>query len=96
MLREEETIREWGGFTYSSTAPPMFIGQFWNKPINGDSVWEEDQNVLIVMNTPGQSLNDILDYFTKLRDTVNQVYKQVGQPQKALWITAQDLSILWD
>lgn len=95
-LLEEPDVQEWGGFTYSSLTPPVFFGQFWNEVVNGQPWWEEDQNVLIMIDAPGRSLSSILDFLIRLRDKINTVYAQVGQPQKALWITAHPLSILWD
>lgn len=72
----------------------MFTGQFWDRAATPPG-WEADQNVIITIDTPDWSVADVLPYFTQLRDAVNAVYRLVGQPQKALWITAQQVFILW-
>src|SRR5947209_1293871 len=95
-LLEEQTIKAWGGFTYSYLNPPIFTGQFWYQPApdTGQAPrWEEDQNVLIILDAPGLSLDEVLNYLSTFQEKVNSIYMQVGEPQKALWITAQPLSI---
>jgi len=58
--------------------------------------WEEDQNVLVVIDVPGQTPDDVLGYFVALRDKVNTAYSEAGELQKSLWITMQLLIILKD
>jgi hypothetical protein len=90
-LLEEPEIRRWGGITYSSVLHPVFSGQFWN---NGK--WEEDQNAVVLVDVPHGTTSGILPYLTRLRNRIDQVYEDVGQPQQALWITAQSVRILSD
>ncbi|GEM_PF-5597810 len=96
VLLLEENIQKWGGITYSSVAPPVFVGQFWNKPEVGDPWWDEDLNVIITIDIPGEPLPNVLSYFGTLRDRVSQVYEDLGQPQKLIWITFQAIEILLD
>ena len=91
LLLDEREIQQWGGLTYSSVDSPTFVGKFWD-----DQSWEEDHNVLIFVDAPRKTFAGILTYFAQLRDLVNEVYAAVGQPQKALWITAQSIRILQD
>ena len=69
----------------------MFAGQFWDA-----AQWEEDQNVLILLDAPDLTADDLLPYLEGLRDRVDQVYVAAQQPQKAIWLTAQPLLILRD
>jgi hypothetical protein len=71
------------------TQSPIFTGQFWFR-----GRWWEDQDVLVFIDAPGQTVTDVLPYFAALRDQVNRVYDAVGQRQDALWITAHPLYIL--
>src|SRR5262249_27748608 len=96
LLLAEETVQQFGGCTYSTLDPPVFIGQFWDVPRTGNGSWEEDRNVLITIDAPGQAAETLLLYFSVLRERVNAIYAAAGEHQKALWITAQPLVILSD
>jgi hypothetical protein len=96
LLLAEETVQQFGGCTYSTLDPPVFTGQFWDIRPTGAGAWEEDRNVLVTIDAPGQAPEVLLPYFSGLRERVNAVYAQGGEPQKALWITAQPVSILVD
>ncbi len=96
LLLTEETVQQFGGCTYSTLEPPVFIGQFWDVPSTGRGTWVEDRNVIITIDAPGQTPDFLLEYFGRLRERVNGIYAQAGETQKALWITAQPLSILTD
>lgn len=91
LLIAEEVIQAWGGLTYSVPDPPAFLGQFWT----GDR-WERDENVLIALDAPGISTRSFLPYLTALRDRVNEIYRLIGQPLKALWVTTRSLRIVLD
>lgn len=90
-LVAEEVVQSWGGLTYSIADPPAFLGQFW-----GGDHWETDENVLISLDAPGRSARSLLPYLTELRDRLNEIYRSVDQPQKALWITTHSLRIVLD
>jgi hypothetical protein len=96
LLLAEETVQQFGGCTYSTLDPPVFIGQFWHVPSMGHGGWDEDRNVLITIDVPGQTAEALLLYFSTLRERVNAIYAEAGEQQKALWITAQPLAILME
>ena len=96
LLLDEESIRSWGGFTYSSIVAPAFTGQFWYTPESGVPRWVPDENVLIILDVPNELPVNILEYFIQLRDKINQIYKDEGESQRVLWITAQPLQIPWE
>lgn len=98
VLLAEQDVRDWGGFTYSLPTPPMFLGYFWRTD-RGEpqrSGWESDRNVLILIDVRGQSADEVLPYFVRLRQRVAEIYATELQAQAALWITAHPLNILWD
>jgi hypothetical protein len=96
LLLRHERVQSWGGFTHSEAAPPAFTGYFWDVEPNPpeQSRWERDQNVLILIDTPGETPESLLDELEALRARVNGAYAKYGMPQKAVWITMQPLSIL--
>lgn len=99
LLKQERAIQTWGGFTYSSLRRPVFTGQFWDVPQGREpheGHWEEDQNVLIMLDMPGTSAASLMPYLADLRERVGELYRAVGQEQKALWITTQPLRIVLD
>jgi hypothetical protein len=91
LLLDEQNIQAWGGLTYSTLLPPVFVGQFWN-----EGQWEEDENALIFIDVPDQSAGDLIEYLAALRSRIVDAYTGAGQPQKAVWITTQPLQILTD
>src|SRR5438128_7955834 len=66
MLLAEQRIRDWGGFTFSNVAPPVFSGFFWHTYSNEPerNVWDLDQNVLILIDVIGYSADALVEYFT--------------------------------
>lgn len=93
FLLAEQQIRAWGGFTYSSIAPTVFVGKYWD---TDRASWEEDQNAIIFLDVPELSPDALLPYLATLRDRVNAAYASAGQPQKAVWITAHPIQIVAD
>ena len=91
LLLHELKVKAWGRFSYSHVSPPVFIGQFWNR-----ERWEEDKNVLIFIDIPDQSLDDILEHFIKMREKINAEYTDAPgkEPGKSVWITAHHMHIL--
>lgn len=101
LLLAEESLKTWGGFTYSLPNPPVFIGYFWNEPedtvdaeADDEPWWEEDRNVLVLIDVVGLSADDLAPYFTRLRSRVHAIYRDERQAQKAIWITAHPLQVL--
>jgi hypothetical protein len=94
-LQRQRKLQPWGGFTCAAQARPIFTGQFWNTDKQPPD-WEEDHNVLIVVDAAGESPTDVVAYFTAMRDKINRIYEKLGRSQKAIWLTAHPIYILRD
>jgi hypothetical protein len=97
FLKTRKNIRNWGGFTHSSLDNPSFTGYFWNKTTDAVAgYWEPDRNVLIFVDIPEHVVGELLPYFEKLRDKMDESYEAAGVPQKSFWITLEAIHILSD
>lgn len=95
-LRGLQTVQRWGGLTYSRPRSPVFRGEFWSVPKGSPPVegsWVQDQNIVIVIDAPGWSANDLSFFLAGVHDRAAEIYRQRGEEQETLWITTQAIHI---
>lgn len=106
FLQERRYLRKWGGFTYSSTHNPAFVGYFWReKAKKGEPLppgvlpnprggsWEFNSNVLIIIDIPERVVGELASYLTMLHAKISSNYVSVGIPQKSIWMTLETIHI---
>jgi len=95
-LLRNQPVKAWGGFTHSQMVPTAFTGYFWDEDREHSerSFWEQDHNVLILIDAAGETSESLVDELEALNLRVNESFERYGIAQKAVWITTQPLSIL--
>ena len=100
LLKRQEFVQKWHGFTYSSLRQLAFIGKFWDVPevkrVHEGRWTQPDQNIVIFIDAPERTLIGLINDLSNLRAEVARIYAQHPETdQKSLWITTQPLRILY-
>ena len=77
--------------TYSSDASTIFSSYFW------DQRWKKEDHIIVIfVDIPVRSLDDIRLILINLRDQINTEFARSGvnHPKKSVWITAYPIYIL--
>jgi len=90
-IKVELFINPKGQMTYSSNDPTVFDGHLWDQ----GRKWQ-NQNVVIFVDIPNQSENELLPILINLRTEINAELARArdGKTGQNVWITAQPMFIL--
>lgn len=95
FLKSRRSVQAWGGFTHSLLDQPSFVGYFWHRPQHPRrGWWEEDQNIIIIIDVPERTPTDVIRFLTQLREHLANCYQEQHENQEAFWITVHELYVL--
>ena len=78
-----------GGFTVSSSDPPVFTGFYWS---DEQQIWIQDLIAILFVDLPASG--QVRAIAGEMKAAVARFYAEEGSPQEEIWCTLEDIDVI--